>query len=49
MTDALIVVIGGLVGPAVAFAAHAIGQYAARAHDRKYFPPAVLLRGKVGK
>ena len=37
---------GCLITAVVWGVAHALGLWAARAHDRKYFPPAVLLRGK---
>lgn len=40
--------IGCLMTAVVWFVAHRLGLYAARAHDRKYFPPAVLRRGKDG-
>lgn len=41
--------LGLMLAAVFQYLGHVAGRYAARTHDRKYFPPAVLLRGKGRK
>jgi hypothetical protein len=42
MDDLLVLGVGGLIAAVVHLAASRFGQHMRRAHDAKYFPPAIL-------